>query len=94
MNIKYASNINREQDQAPQNDETKYFHYLLDLDSAGNVWADYYFRDSSQIDLLWVSRYPAAGGQEGNKQGNPHLNVNEVLALWRAPSIRSWSTSG
>ena len=84
MNIKYASNINREQDQAPRNDRTKYFHYMLDLDSAGNVVGGYYFRDSSQIDLLWVARYPAAGGQEGNKQGNPHLNVNEVLTLWQA----------
>lgn len=84
LNIKYASNINREQDQAPQNAKTKYFHYLLDLDSSGNVSGGYYFRDSSQIDLLWVARYPARGGQEGNKQGNPHLDVSEVLSLWRA----------
>ncbi len=83
MNIKYASNINREQDQAPQNSKTKYFHYMLDLDPSGNVSGGYYFRDSSQIDLLWVARYPAPGGQEGNKQGNPHLDVNEVLSLWR-----------
>ncbi len=68
MNIKYASNINREQDQAPQNARTKYFHYMLDLDSAGNVVGGYYFRDSSQIDLLWVARYPAAGGQEGTSK--------------------------
>jgi hypothetical protein len=84
MNIKYASNVNREQDQAPQNARTKYFHYQLDLDSAGNVVGGYYFRDSSQIDLLWVARYPTRGGQEGNKQGNPHLNVSDVLALWQA----------
>ncbi len=83
LNIKYASNINREHDQAPQNSKTKYFHYLLDLDPAGNVTGGSYFRDSSQIDLLWVARYPAPGGQDGNKQGNPHLDVSEVLSLWR-----------
>lgn len=83
LNIKYASNINREHDQAPQNSKTKYFHYLLDLDAEGNVTGGSYFRDSSQIDLLWVARYPAPGGQEGNKQGNPHLDVGEVLSLWR-----------
>ena len=84
MNIKYASNINREQDQAPRNDKTKYFHYVLDLDSDGKVVGGYYFRDSSQIDLLWVARFPPPGGQDGNKQGNPHLKVDEVLALWHA----------
>lgn len=84
MNIKYASNINREQDQAPQNDKTKYFHYLLDLAPDGRIVGGYYFRDSSQIDLLWVARFPVPGGQEGNKQGNPHLKVDEVLALWQA----------
>jgi len=82
-NIKYASNINREHDQAPPNAKTKYFHYMLELDASGNVSGGYYFRDSSQIDLLWVSRFPAPGGQEGNKQGNPHLDVDEVLSLWR-----------
>jgi len=84
MNIKYASNINREQDQAPRNDRTKYFHYLLDLDADGKIVGGYYFRDSSQIDLLWVARFPVPGGQEGNQQGNPHLKVGEVLALWQA----------
>jgi len=84
LNIKYASNINREQDKAPQNARTKYFHYLLDLDADGRIVGGYYFRDSSQIDLLWVARFPLPGGQEGNKQGNPHLEVAEVLELWRA----------
>jgi len=56
---------------------------MLELDASGNVSGGYYFRDSSQIDLLWVARFPAPGGQEGNKQGNPHLDVNEVISLWR-----------
>ncbi|NLF68923.1 MAG: hypothetical protein GX575_07690 [Candidatus Anammoximicrobium sp.] len=84
MELKYVLNISREQDQAPQNGRTKYFHYLLNLDAAGNIVGGYYYRDSSQIDLLWVARYPLAGGQEGNEQGNPHLKVSDVLALWRA----------
>jgi len=84
LNIKYASNINREQDQAPPNSKTKYFHYLLDLDASGNVTGGSYYRDSSQIDLLWVARFPVPGGQPGNQQGNPHLNVDEVLSLWRS----------
>lgn len=40
---------------------------------------------------LWAPRQPVRGGQEGNKQGNPHLDVGEVLALWRAsvdPDLR------
>jgi len=50
-----------------------------------------FFADSSQIDLLWAPRQPVRGGQEGNQQGNPHLDVGEVLALWRAsvdPDLR------
>jgi len=91
MNLKYASNINREHDQAPANARTKYFHYLLDLDASGDIVGGRFFADSSQIDLLWVPRQPVPGGQEGNQLGNPHLNVGEVLALWRAsvdPDLR------
>ncbi len=83
-NIKYASNINRENDRAPRNSRIRYFHYLLDLDSAGKIVSGFYYRDSSVVDLLWVPRYPAPGGQEGNQQGNPHLKASDVLALWRA----------
>jgi Transglutaminase elicitor len=82
--ITYALNINREMDRAPPNYHRQmYFHYVLELDEAGAIRGGRFFGDSAQIDMLWVPRQPTQGGEEGNKRGNPHLNVKEVLAIWR-----------
>jgi hypothetical protein len=56
----------------------------LDLDEEGKVTGGRYLSDSERIDMLWTPLTPAPGGQEGNERGNPHVDVNEVLAIWRA----------
>jgi len=82
--ITYTLNINREMDKGPANYHRQmYFHYVLDLDEGGDIRGGRYYGDSQQIDMLWAPRKPAQGGEEGNKRGNPHLSVKEVLAIWR-----------
>jgi Transglutaminase elicitor len=84
MTISYAVNIGREQDKGPtDHHKTMFFHYVLDLDEAGSITGGRFAGDSAQIDMLWTPLQPAQGGQEKNKRGNPHLNIKEVLAIWR-----------
>jgi hypothetical protein len=84
MTISYALNIPREQDKGPANyHRTMYFHYVLDLDEEGTIRGGRFYGDSAQLDMLWTPLQPAQGGEEKNKRGNPHMNVKEVLALWR-----------
>ncbi len=83
-NVRYAKFSESEQQQSPRLSKTRYFHYALDLNAAGEIVGGYYYRDSSRIDLLWIPRAPVQGGEEDNKRGNPHVDVNEVVALWRA----------
>jgi hypothetical protein len=82
-NIGYVSSTNQEFDVAPKRYQFLYLHYQLDLDADGKVIGGSYYRDSNRLDLLWVPLQPTKGGGEGNKQGNPHLDVKEVLSLWR-----------
>jgi hypothetical protein len=82
--ITYAVNINREMDKGPEKYHRQmYFHYVLDLDQDGEIRGGRYYGDSMQIDMLWTPLKPVQGGEERNKRGNPHLNVKEVLAIWR-----------
>jgi len=82
--ITYTLNINREMDKSPPNFVRQmYFHYMLDLAEDGAIRGGRFFGDSAQIDMLWTPLKPAQGGEEKNKRGNPHLNVKEVLAIWR-----------
>ena len=60
-----------------------YFHYVLDLDDEGAIRGGRFYGDSQQIDMLWTPLKPVQGGEEGNERGNPHLNIKEVLAIWR-----------
>jgi hypothetical protein len=84
MSIRYALNVNRETDKSPRDyNRQMYFHYALDLDDEGAIRGGHYFGDSQQIDMLWTPLKPAQGGQEKNLRGNPHLDVKEVLAIWR-----------
>jgi hypothetical protein len=83
-NVKYANFSEGEERQSPRLSKQRYFHYALDLNEAGEIVGGYYYRDSSRIDLLWIPRSPVQGGEENNKRGNPHVDVNEVIALWRA----------
>jgi Transglutaminase elicitor len=82
--ITYTLNINREMDKAPPNYHRQmYFHYVLDLDESGTIRGGRYVGDSQQIDMLWTPLKPAPGGDERNRRGNPHLDIKEVLAIWR-----------
>ncbi|MBW8884108.1 MAG: hypothetical protein JF612_04865 [Planctomycetia bacterium] len=82
--ITYTLNINREMDKGPPNYHRQmFFHYLLDLDDSGDIRGGRYMGDSQQIDMLWTPLKPTQGGEERNRRGNPHLDIKEVLAIWR-----------
>lgn len=83
MNVVYADGSNREWDESPRNKEIKFFHYLLDLNDEGEITGGKFFRDSETIDMLWVPMSPKASGSKGNERGNPYLDVDKVLAIWR-----------
>ncbi len=84
MNVAYAENSGREWDESPKIKEIKFFHYLLDLNEKGEIVRGRFYRDSDKIDMLWVPLRPKASGTEGNERGNPYVNVDTVLAIWRA----------
>jgi hypothetical protein len=79
----YALSTNREFDKSPRNSRRMQFHYALELDGEGKITGGRYFRDSSRVDMLWVPLKPAPGGTIANERGNPHIDVREVLAIWR-----------
>lgn len=83
MNIGYAKDSRGEFLESPRIKYTKYFNYVLDLNEDGEITGGYFYRGSSLIDLLWIPLQPKPGGKEGNKRGNPHVDVDEVLAIWR-----------
>lgn len=84
MNVVYASDSNAEWDESPRIEEVKYFHYMLDLDASGKIVGGEFFHDSSEIDMLWVPLSPQQPGTPGNEVGNPYIDVETILALWRA----------
>ena len=63
--------------------KTIYFHYSLALDDEGAIVGGSYYNNSSRIDMLWTPLHPVQGGTPGNDRGNPHIDVKEVLAMWR-----------
>jgi len=83
MTITYADYSASESDKSPRLAKTLTFHYLLDLDSKGNIVGGSYYGDSDQIDMLWAPLRPTQGGTEGNKLGNPHLDCKKILDIWR-----------
>jgi hypothetical protein len=83
MHVAYAESTNHEYDQSPRENSIMRFHYLLHLDEEGNIVGGEYLSDSSRIDMLWTPLNPVQGGEEGNERGNPHIDVKEVLAMWR-----------
>lgn len=82
MNIAYVDASPRKLDKAPHRRRTMYFHYMLNLDDDGKVVGGYYM-GGNRIDMLWAPLKPIQGGEKGNEAGNPHLDVKEVLAIWR-----------
>jgi hypothetical protein len=81
--ITYALNTPREYDKGPKQNRTMYFHYVLDLNADGTITGGRYYGDSARIDMLWAALKPVQGGEKGNERGCPHVNVKEVLAIWR-----------
>ncbi|HJN07835.1 MAG TPA: hypothetical protein QF564_04035 [Pirellulaceae bacterium] len=82
-NIAYAKDSDGEFFESPRIKRVKYFHYTLNLNDAGQITGGSYMRDSSIIDMVWVPLAPKQGGAEGNERGNPHININAILAIWR-----------
>src|SRR5262245_29805938 len=83
MSLRYRMNTPREYDKGPDANQTMYFHYVLDLDDKGEITGGRYYGDSARIDMLWAPLQPVQGGKKGNERGNPHMDVKEVLAIWR-----------
>ena len=83
MEITHAVNTNYEMDKSPRLSRKMRFHYQLTLDAEGRIDGGSYYGDSAGADMLWVPLKPVQGGQKGNERGNPHLDVKEVLSIWR-----------
>jgi hypothetical protein len=83
MNANYSQSTKREFDRSQHLAKTIHFHYSLTLNDEGEIIGGSYFNDSARIDMLWTPLHPVQGGKEGNTRGNPHIDVKEVLALWR-----------
>jgi hypothetical protein len=82
MNIAFVDASPREYNKAPHRRRTMYFHYMLNLDDDGKVVGGNYM-GGNRIDMLWAPLKPIQGGEKGNEAGNPHLDVKQVLAIWR-----------
>jgi hypothetical protein len=83
VNLGYLKDSNGEYEESPKINRVKYFHYLVELDSAGRIIGGRFYPDSANIDMLWMPLQPKQGRQPGNKAGNPYLKVNEILSIWR-----------
>ena len=84
MNFVYANSTRQEFDEGPQLAKQIYMHYQLTLDNQGKITGGSFYNDSNQIDILWAPVAPVEAGQPGNERGNPHINVKEIMAIWRA----------
>ena len=82
--MSYAKDSRGEYQKSPRTEYTKNFVYGLTLNSQGEITGGDFYRGSSQIDMLWLPVRPKQGKTEGNMRGNPHVNVSQVLAIWRA----------
>ena len=83
MMCRYTVNTPQEYQKGPRTTQLIYFHYVLDLDKEGNITAGRYYGDTQMVDMLWTALKPVQGGQKGNERGNPHMDIKEVLAIWR-----------
>lgn len=83
MNAAYAKSSGAEYNQSPQIKGIMYFHYTLDLNEEGEITGGKYFGDSNRVDMLWTPLKPTQGGKKGNEDGNPYIDVKEILSIWR-----------
>jgi hypothetical protein len=82
-NIAYCKDSDREYDKSPHHRTIKYFHYTLNLNAKGEIVGGSFHRDSSVIEMLWVPPRLKKSRQPGNERGNPYIDVDKVLAIWR-----------
>jgi len=83
LNLASAKDTQGEFDESPRIQQVTYFHYTLTLNDDGDIIGGYFYNDSSRIDMLWLPLQPKLSGEEGHERGNPHVNVREVVAIWR-----------
>ncbi|MFN0020596.1 MAG: hypothetical protein ACKVP0_20250 [Pirellulaceae bacterium] len=83
MMCRYVLNTPQEYQKGPKSTQLIYFHYVLDMDKDGNITSGRYYGDTQMVDMLWTALKPVQGGQKGNERGNPHMDIKEVLAIWR-----------
>jgi hypothetical protein len=84
LNLAYMKDSNGEFFESPRLARYKEFHYRLYLNRAGAIIGGDFYPDSERIEMLWVPLRPKRSGQEGNEPGNPYLDVEQVLAIWRS----------
>ena len=83
LNLAYIKDSNGEYQESPRNRRVKSFHYDLYLNTQGEIIGGNFYADSAIIDMLWLPLRPKQGRQKGNESGNPYVDVNQVLAIWR-----------
>jgi len=83
MDLTYAKDSNGEYQRSPRYSRTKTFRYRLDLNENGEIVGGVFYSNSAMIDMLWLPLRPKQGREKGNEPGNPHLDVDEVLSIWR-----------
>ncbi len=84
MNIAYSNYTEGEFQESPRIKMNKDFHYSLRLNEDGEIVGGTFYRDSAQVDMLWAPLQAVQGGKKGNENGNPYIDVKEVLSIWRA----------
>jgi hypothetical protein len=82
-NLAYLKDTNSEYEESPRLARFKYFHYYLQLDGDGKIVGGSFLRDSSAIEMLWVPLRPKPSGHPGHESGNPYIDINKILAIWR-----------
>ncbi|NLF68578.1 MAG: hypothetical protein GX575_05915 [Candidatus Anammoximicrobium sp.] len=83
LDLTYAKDSNGEYQRSPRYSRFKTFRYRLDLNDDGEIVGGVFYANSSMIDMLWLPLRPKQGREAGNEPGNPHLDVDEVLSIWR-----------
>lgn len=83
LDLTYAKDSNGEYQRSPRYGRVKTFRYRLDLNDRGEIIGGVFYSNSAMIDMLWLPLRPKAGGEAGNEPGNPYLDVDQVLSIWR-----------
>jgi hypothetical protein len=83
MTLRYAKDSQGEFHQSPRIERTKSFSYRLDLNHRGEITGGMFYQNSARIDMLWLPLHPKPPGHPRHQRGNPHLNVDRILGIWR-----------